>query len=165
MDDFLEAIVKHLLKIESKSFKPTGMETKEAFIARRKNALRKSLAHSFTQGLRGYKILRDELNDPSYDIDLAAINLQDLSPPIILYKAFGWDERQLTGIYQAACRLYQDRRYNEAVDSFTFLTLISPLAAGSWKALSICYAAIKKAEEAEEALALSQVLRGAENGS
>ena len=160
MNDFLEAIVKHLLKIESESFKPTGMETKDAFIARRKTALKQSLARSFTQGLRGYKNLRVELNDAIYDIDLNALQSLDYSRPLILYKAFGWDEKQLTGFYQAACRLYQEKRYSEAVDAFTFLTLISPLAADSWKALSICYAAIKKDEEAKEALALSQVLRG-----
>jgi type III secretion system low calcium response chaperone LcrH/SycD len=54
-------------------------------------------------------------------------------------------------LYLFAYRLYQDSKYNDAVQFFRFLTLIDPYSAKYWKGLGASLQMLKQYEKAIEA--------------
>ncbi len=155
---------------EAGKFRATALESREAFIARRKHALFHALSSTFEKALSGYSYLRESLQEDlnrdmsPFALDLTRLAAVDLQKPLILYEVFGWDEEVLGTFYKQACCLYQQERYKEALDAFTFLSFVSPLAADLYSALAICFTACNEEAQAQEALELASYLQVTKEG-
>ncbi len=167
---FINRLVEHQVKQEEANYTPSPIETREAFIARRKLALSQALTGTFQEAMSGYSCLWDSLSQDSnrdmslYRFDLDRLNSVDVQKPLILYELFGWNEDVLGTFYLQACRLYSQERYKDALDAFTFLSVVSPLAADLYSALAICFTACNKKAEAHEAQELASFLQSAKAG-
>ena len=49
----------------------------------------------------------------------------------------GYDNEIMEKFYQGACRLFENRRYDEASDAFVFLTTLNPYVHNFWLALGM----------------------------
>ncbi len=107
--------------------------------------LEEVLTATFSEALQGYKHVS------TFDLDLSRLEEVKIKEPLILYQVFGWNEEMLGACYQQACLLYQKERYKEALQAFTFLSLMSPLSPDVWKAFGIACLACNKGPEAQEA--------------
>lgn len=161
---FIEQVVEHLIKQEAPS-SANSIETYREFQARRKLRLTDLFTATFERALRGYRCLRDCLSQDQrrdmslYELPLDRLVTVDLNEQVLLFKVFGYTQEVLGAFYQEACKLYEKRRYEDALDAFTFLSLLSPLAPDVWMALALSFSACKKEPEAQEAKELANYLK------
>lgn len=76
-----------------------------------------------------------------------------LAEGIPLYQLFGFSVDALSGFYDAAGHLLQEKRFEDAKDAFFFLTMIAPHLSPCWLGLGYCYLQCREYDAALRACA------------
>jgi type III secretion system low calcium response chaperone LcrH/SycD len=80
------------------------------------------------------------------------------SKPDFFQQAFSISDDLIQIYYSAACKLMIEKRWEDAVDAFTFLTFISPYTHNFWMGLGMSNQSLEKYEEARNAYLMAQAI-------
>lgn len=93
-----------------------------------------------------------------YIIPKDAINR--LIPGKILQEVVGFSDETLVRFYEAASSILDQRRFEDAINSFFFLTALNPYLSELWQGLAMSYQQNQEYENALDAYSVAYTLEG-----
>jgi tetratricopeptide (TPR) repeat protein len=150
INDYLDAAV----ELEKDDYN-SDIEPFQAYASRLRSQLAAGLLQFQQNYAHGYRVLVDEVHKiyPEKDIShlkANASNLQLFDDPAAslsffaegkaLHELLGFTGESMVEFYEAACHLFEEHRYQDAVVGFFFLVTIAPEVAEYWLDLGYAYA-------------------------
>lgn len=151
-----------------KSEERQGLETFDVLASKMRHNLEEGLYAFQRSYAHGYQVLIEELKQWKGEEALEPFRIPAdcrevlenpdsfvnfLSEGTPLCQLFGFSTQGLTDFYEAAGRLLQANRFEDAKDAFFFLTMIAPQLSSCWLGLGYCYLQCREYEAALRACA------------
>lgn len=166
----VEQYANTVIAIEKEQYQP-GIEPFDVYANKIRLKVSEAMHAFYDSYTHGYAVLIDELRA---EFPVTELNPDPLAPYLpkknshellsdpmkfmnflddghSIYEALGYTSEALEGFYQAAYKLIEQKRFEDARDGFYFLVTIAPLFGAAWLGLGYSYAECKMQDAAIEA--------------